>query len=194
MSADRVERSRSMGYYTMAEQQKDVEKKQAQSAKSAPAQDAAKQDKLKYLVRVQNTDLDGSKHTLFALTKIKGVSVMFAHAACRAAKISPTQKIGSLSDSDVKKLNDVVAHPATFNIPTWLLNRRADPESGEDIHLHTSDLDFTKSNDMKLLQKIKSYKGLRHAKGLTVRGQRTRSNFRRNKGKVASVKKAQGRK
>ena len=179
----------------MAEQQKNVPSKQERPSKvESPKQDAPKQDKLKYLVRVQNTDLDGSKHVLFALTKIKGVSVMFAHAICKAAEIVPTQKMGSLSDSAVKKLNDVVAHPSTFNIPSWLLNRRADPETGEDGHLLTSDLDFTKSNDMKLMQKIKSYKGLRHAKGLTVRGQRTRSNFRRNKGKVASVKKAQGRK
>ncbi len=39
------------------------------------------------------------------------------------------------------------------------------------------------------MRKIKSYKGVRHSSGLPVRGQKTKSNFRKNKGKVASVKK-----
>jgi len=70
-----------------------------------------------------------------------------------------------------------------------MLNRRKDYETGEDKHLLSSDLAFTKDNDIKMLKKIKSYKGMRHAFGLPVRGQRTRSNFRRNKGKVTGVQK-----
>jgi len=57
------------------------------------------------------------------------------------------------------------------------------------------DLKFTKENDIKLLKKVKSYRGMRHALGLPVRGQRTKSNFRRNKGKASlGVKRAKGSK
>jgi small subunit ribosomal protein S13 len=44
-------------------------------------------------------------------------------------------------------------------------------------------LKFAKENDVKMMKKIKSYRGLRHQWSLPVRGQRTKSNFRRNKGK-----------
>ena len=45
------------------------------------------------------------------------------------------------------------------------------------------------------MKKVKSYKGVRHSAGLTVRGQKTKSNFRRNKGKLSlGVKKKQGAK
>ena len=60
------------------------------------------------------------------------------------------------------------------------------------MHLINTDLDLSKDGDIKRMKKVKSYKGLRHTWGLPVRGQRTRSNFRKNKGKVSLgvVKKA----
>ena len=60
-------------------------------------------------------------------------------------------------------------------------------ETGNDGHLLTSDLDFTKDNDIKRMRKIKSYRGNRHTRGLPVRGQRTRGSFR--KGKTVGVSK-----
>ena len=48
---------------------------------------------------------------------------------------------------------------------------------------------MSQENDVKREQKTKSYRGLRHAIGLPVRGQRTKSNFRRNKGKAVGGKK-----
>ena len=68
-----------------------------------------------------------------------------------------------------------------------MLNRRNDPEDGSDKHLLSSDLKFTVENDIKMMKKIKCYKGVRHSLGQPVRGQRTKSNFRRNKGKVMGV-------
>ena len=47
------------------------------------------------------------------------------------------------------------------------------------------DLDFTVDNDLKRMKMIKCYRGMRHAFGLPVRGQRTKSNFRKNKGKAS---------
>ena len=149
----------------------------------------AEESKVKYMIRVCNTDLDGAKPLYHSLTKIKGIGKMLANAVCVAAKIDPYAKTGSLSDADVKKLNEVITKPAEHKIPAWMLNRKRDPSSGEDMHLLTSDLDFVQSNDKKQLQKIKCYRGVRHYLRLPVRGQRTRSNFRKNKGKVAAVKK-----
>ena len=55
-------------------------------------------------------------------------------------------------------------------------------------------LSFTQDNDIKMMKKIKSYKGVRHILGQPVRGQRTKSNFRKNKGKVLGVKRKEGTK
>jgi small subunit ribosomal protein S13 len=53
------------------------------------------------------------------------------------------------------------------------------------MHLITTELDLTIDNDLKRMKKVKSYKGVRHMLGQPVRGQRTKSNFRKNKGKVS---------
>lgn len=133
----------------------------------------------RYLVRVANTDLDGKKSTLYALTKIKGISIMYANAICTLTKVNPHQKAGTLSEEDIEKLTEQVKSYA--NVPKWLLNRRNDYTTGEDKHLTDADLVFTKDNDLKRLKMIKSYRGLRHQAGLTTRGQKTKSNFRRTK-------------
>ena len=137
----------------------------------------------KHLVRVANTDLRGEKHVLYALTKIKGVSVMFANAVCRKAMVPITKKAGYLSDAEVKALDNVILNPVKAGIPAWMFNRKKDYESSEDRHLLSGDLSFAHEMDIKRMKKTKSYKGLRHQWGLPVRGQRTKSNFRRNKGK-----------
>lgn len=143
----------------------------------------------KHLIRIANTDLDGRKHILIALRKIKGVSIMFANMACSLAGIEKTKKAGELLDSEAERLNDIILNPQKFGAPLWMLNRRKDVETGEDTHVLMADLDFSKEQDIKRLKKTKSYKGLRHQWGLPVRGQRTKSNFRRNKGKGLGVKK-----
>jgi small subunit ribosomal protein S13 len=68
-----------------------------------------------------------------------------------------------------------------------MLNRQKDYESGENMHLLGPTIKFVQDNDVRRLKKIKAYKGMRHAAGLPVRGQRTRSNFRKNKGKTVGV-------
>lgn len=140
---------------------------------------------IRHIVRIANTDVDGHKQLGQALLKIKGVSFMFANAVCAAANLDKHKKAGELSEAQSGKLSDIIANPLSNNIPPWLLNRRKDAETGEDKHVLAGDLDFVKSNDIKSMKKTKSYKGLRHQWGLTVRGQRTKSNFRRNKGRVS---------
>lgn len=157
-------------------------------------QKAKQEDKeLKYFIRVANTDLEGNKSIVRALTKIKGVGFMFANTICRLANIETNKKTGYLSDEEVKKIDEIIKDPLKYNTPVWMLNRRRDIDDGKDKHLITGNLIFSQENDIKMMKKTRSYKGIRHAMGLTVRGQRTKSNFRKNKGKVTlGVKKKEG--
>ncbi|NQU79242.1 30S ribosomal protein S13 [Candidatus Woesearchaeota archaeon] len=139
-------------------------------------------------MRVVDTDLDGSKPLYHSLNKIKGVSFMFANAVCSVSGIDKTKLAGKLSPDDVKKLNDVIKNPQKYGFPSWILNRRKDMETGEDKHILCGDLRWQVDNDLKLMKKVKSFKGVRHMSGLPVRGQKTKSNFRRNKGKGLGVK------
>jgi len=155
-----------------------------------------KQDKdFKYFVRVANTDLDGNKAIVRALIKIKGVGFRFANVVCSLANIEKDKKTGYISDEEVKKMDEIIKNPLKFNVPSWMFNRRRDFDDGKDKHLITADLIFSQENDIKVMKKIKCYKGVRHAAGLTVRGQKTKSNFRKNKGKVSlGVKKKESAK
>ncbi|HLC50545.1 MAG TPA: 30S ribosomal protein S13 [Candidatus Nanoarchaeia archaeon] len=143
---------------------------------------------LRYFVRISNTDLNGNKSVYHGLTGIKGISCMFSNAICAASGIPKTQKIGYLTDDDAAKIDEVLKDPSKFKIPSWLYNRKKDPEDNTDKHLTGSNLTFIQDNDIKMMKKIKSYKGVRHILGQPVRGQRTKSNFRKNKGKVMGVK------
>jgi small subunit ribosomal protein S13 len=140
---------------------------------------------IKYFVRVANTDLVGGKPILLALRKVKGINFMLSNAVCSSAGIPKTKKAGTLSESEIKSIESVLKDPLSFGIPSWMLNRRHDYDTGEDKHLLTSDLDFTKEFDLRRLKKIKSNRGFRHAWNLPLRGQKTKSNFRRNKRKAA---------
>jgi len=146
-------------------------------------------EELKHLVRITNTDMKGTQQILYGLKKIKGVGFMFANAICKMTKIDPAKKAGALSDDEIKKITAVIKEPLKHNFPVWMVNRRKDMDTGEDKHLATGDLKFKIDNDIKQMKKIRSYRGIRHMFGLPVRGQRTRSNFRPNKGKVKGVQK-----
>lgn len=148
------------------------------------------EDKFKHIIRIVNTDLDGNKSILNALRKIKGVSFMFANMACVLTNTDKNKKTGTLDESEIKKLEDFLRNPVKFGAPEWALNRRKDLSDGKTSQILSTDIKFIADNDMKLLKMIKCYKGIRHMSGLPVRGQRTKSNFRRNKGKGMGVKKA----
>lgn len=149
----------------------------------------------RYIVRVANTDLDGNKKIISALRKIKGVSFMMANALCSLANVPQDKKTGALSNGEVTSLENALKGPQAAGFPTWMLNRRKDYETGDDLHISGADLRYQKDNDIKLLKKIKSYKGMRHAFGLPARGQSTKSNFRKKKGKGSlGVQRKKGKK
>ncbi|MFC1775180.1 30S ribosomal protein S13 [Nanoarchaeota archaeon] len=139
---------------------------------------------IKHLVRIANTDLRGTKRALYALANVKGVKYMLANAVLRKAEIDLHAQIGSLSPEQVGRINSVLEDPLKAGIPRWMLNRRKDRETGTDLHLLSTKLKLQKDADLKELKKIKCYRGVRHMFGLPCRGQKTRSNYRKNKGKV----------
>jgi len=141
----------------------------------------------RHIVRIANTDLNGNKNIASGLRKIKGINFMFINAICVITGIDPCAPIGKLSDAELKKIDEIIRNPANFGIPAWMLNRRKDYETGLDLHIIGNDLKYIQDNDVKKMRMIKAYKGVRSAFGLTVRGQRTRSNFRKNKGNVVGV-------
>ncbi len=133
----------------------------------------------KEVVRIAGRDLDGRKNVGYALADIKGVGVMFANAIINVLGIDPNAKLGTLPDNKIEQIEDIIKNPAKYGMPSWLYNRRKDYETGKDMHLVEGDLEMAIREDIKNLRKIKCYRGIRHALGLRVRGQRTRSTGRR---------------
>ena len=138
------------------------------------------------VVRILSKDIEGKMSVYSGLAKIKGVSWSFSNAICNSLGIDKKKKIGSLSNEEITKISEFVKNPKA---PTFLLNRRKDFQSGEDKHLNGSDLELQQEFDIKRLKKIKSYRGLRHISNLPLRGQRTRSHFRKNRRKGSGIKK-----
>ena len=138
------------------------------------------------IVRLLDKDIEGGMKLYAGLTKIKGVSWSMANAVCKMLKIDKNRKVGSLTDAEVKKISTFIKNP---EIPSFIFNRRFDFETGKKRYLTGTDLELQKEFDIKRLKKIKSYRGIRHSAGLPVRGQRTRSHFRKNKKKGAGIKK-----
>jgi len=144
---------------------------------------------IKQIIRVLNTDIDGNKPLFMALKKIKGIGVNFSNIICNILTLDKRRKVGSLSPEEIKKIEALIENPK--EIPSWALNRRKDYDTGNDLHITTSKLKLTQEFDLKRLKKIKSNRGLRHAWGLPVRGQRTRAHFRKGKSVGVQKKKIQ---
>jgi len=131
------------------------------------------QQGFRHVVRLANTDLNGSLPLVYGLAGIKGVGFNTALAFLRVAGIDPWKLTGELTDEEIKKIEAVIADPLSSGVPGWLLNRRKDYETGLDLHLVGSDLIFKARQDIEREMKIKSWRGIRHSLGLKVRGQRT---------------------
>lgn len=141
----------------------------------------AKEDEIQGIVRIVETDLDGNKKVLNALRQIKGISFTIAKAICAKAGINPNDKIGSFSERKVKKLEKIIKNPEESDFPNFLMNRRKDPDSGKNKHLVSGELEIQHKQDIDKIKKLGSYRGIRHRKGLPVRGQKTKSSFRGKK-------------
>ncbi|MBA1342312.1 MAG: 30S ribosomal protein S13 [ANME-2 cluster archaeon] len=132
---------------------------------------------IKHLVRIANADLDGHRSVQYALTGLKGVGRRTSRILTDSAGIDPTSIIGSLGDAEIEKLKQAIANFESA-VPTWMLNRRRDFLTGEDKHIIGVNLGLSVDEDINIMKKTRSYRGIRHERGLRVRGQRTRSTGR----------------
>lgn len=135
-------------------------------------------EEIKYRVRIAGKDLDGTKPVKQVLPGVRGIGVSFSNVILKSLNINPTQKMGTLKDEEIKRIESFLEDPLKLNIPKWLLNRRNDRITGKTQHLVGAELQLTQSKDIETLTSMKSRRGLRHAFGLKVRGQETKSRGR----------------
>lgn len=138
----------------------------------------------KHIVRIADTDLDGNRNVVHALTGIPGIGIRMARSIVNELGLDGKKKLGSLEDEDIAKLRSLIEDEIE-KFPAWMLNRRRDIYTGKDLHLISKDVNFAKMLDIERMMRIKCYRGVRHAKGKKVRGQRTRSTGR--KGRTVGV-------
>ena len=123
------------------------------------------------MARIAGVDIPREKRLEIALTYIYGIGLPSAKAVCAATEISPDTRVRDLTEDEVAKLR------------TWI-----------DANLKVEgDLRREVAQDIKRKIEIGCYAGVRHRRGLPVRGQRTRTNARTRKGPkktVAGKKKA----
>lgn len=123
------------------------------------------------MARIAGIDLPKNKRAEIGLTYIYGIGRSSAQRILSSAGVSSEKKIAELNDDEVAKIRSVIT--SDYKVEGAL---RAETQM-----------------NIKRLMDINSYRGLRHRKGLPVRGQRTRTNSRTRKGKrktVAGKKKA----
>ncbi len=134
-----------------------------------------------YIVRLHGSNLDGTKLLPYALCDLKGVGIRVSKTMIKKLGLDPSLRLGTLPEADVRRLEEILNNPASGGIPNWMLNRRKDLETGKDIHLLGSDLTLRVRDDIDLMKETKSWKGNRHARGLKVRGQRTKTAARKGR-------------
>ena len=122
------------------------------------------------MARIAGINIPNHQHAAIALTAIYGIGRSRAKAICDAAGVEASAKIKDLSDAEMDKLREQVGK---FTVE--------------------GDLRREMSMNIKRLMDLGCYRGVRHRKGLPVRGQRTRTNARTRKGpRKAAVALSQG--
>ena len=127
------------------------------------------------MARIAGVDLPREKHVSVALTYIYGVGKTTARKVCEEAGVTPTAKTFDLDEDEVSRLREVIERRYTVE----------------------GDLRREVQQSIKMLMDLGCYRGLRHRRGLPVRGQRTHTNSRTRKGPrktVAGKKKAPAKK
>ena len=111
------------------------------------------------MARIAGVNISNHQHAWVALTAIHGVGKSTAVKICEAAGVSPNVRIKELTDTEVERLRDQVGE------------RRVEGDLRREV-----------SMNIKRLMDLGCYRGVRHRRGLPLRGQRTRTNARTRKG------------
>lgn len=106
-----------------------------------------------------------------------GIGPRIARVACRLSGVSPSERIGNLTEAQSEGIEQVLGGLAG-RLPGWMVNHPVDYATGETRHYFGADLQTARRDDINQLRMVRSYKGVRHERGQKVRGQRTRSNGR----------------
>ena len=117
------------------------------------------------MARIAGVDLPREKRVEIGLTYIYGIGRASSNKILEKAKVSPDTRVKDLTDDEVKRISDVVDE-------TMIV----EGELRREIALN-----------IKRLQEIGCYRGIRHRKGLPVRGQKTKTNARTRKGPKRTV-------
>ncbi len=168
--------------------------KQAQASASAPAKSAPnapkpvakktgkEKENFRGIVRIVGKDLQGQTQVKNALRHIPGIGHTLSASLTRIvlgkSDFKGDELVGNLTDEQLKSFEDIIKNPMNHGVPTFLLNRPIDPESGKPMHRVMSDLKFSVKTDIEKHVDMRSYRGWRHQMGQKTRGQRTRSTGR----------------
>merc|ERR1711976_248230 len=131
--------------------------------------------------RILNTNVDGRRRVMFALTGIKGIGLRFSDQVCKRAEIDGNKRARILTNEEIDKLVEIIQNPLQFGIPKWFLNRQKDITDNSYSQLFANNLDMALREDLTRLRKIRAHRGIRHYFGLRVRGQHTKTTGRRGK-------------
>ncbi|MCC5859737.1 MAG: 30S ribosomal protein S13 [Ectothiorhodospiraceae bacterium] len=118
------------------------------------------------MARIAGVNVPDNKHTVIALTAIYGVGRSTAQQICATTGVAPDAKLGSLGEQEIEALRAEVGK-----------------------YLVEGDLRRKVAMDIKRLMDLGCYRGIRHRRGLPVRGQQTRTNARTRKGPRRAVRK-----
>merc|ERR1712173_207766 len=88
-------------------------------------------DNFQHILRVMNTNLEGKRNTMFAITAIKGVGRRFANIALKKADIDMSKRAGELSEEEVERIITIISNPRQYKIPDYFLNRQKDIKDGK---------------------------------------------------------------
>lgn len=154
-----------------------------------PKQAQFNHEEIQHIIRLYNTNIDGTKKTAYALTAIRGIGKRFGKAVVSRAGVSLDKRAGELSPEEITKIQDVINNPLNYNIPSYFLNHQKDSVDGQDSQLVGIKLDGDLRMRIEKGKKVKQIRWLRLAAGLRVRGQRTKSNGRKSNSLGISKKK-----
>eukprot|EP01090_Pellita_catalonica_P012656 TRINITY_DN280_c0_g1_i1.p1 TRINITY_DN280_c0_g1~~TRINITY_DN280_c0_g1_i1.p1 ORF type:complete len:159 (-),score=22.88 TRINITY_DN280_c0_g1_i1:65-541(-) len=151
-------------------------------------------EEFQHILRVLNTNIDGTQKVPFALTKIRGIGRRFAFLICKKAEIDVNMRAGQLTEKQIEKVVEIIQNPNEFKMPLWMLNRQKDYTTGRYTQLYSNVYDAQLRLDLARLRKIRCHRGLRHFWGLRVRGQHTKTTGRKGRTVGVSKRKADHKK
>lgn len=117
------------------------------------------------MARIAGVDLPREKRVEIGLTYVYGIGRASANKILEAAQVNPDTRVRELTDDEVKRISEVI-------------------DAG---YMVEGDLRREVAMNIKRLQEIGCYRGIRHRKGLPVRGQKTKTNARTRKGPKRTV-------